>query len=354
MKVRRQVAVRAGFVAAALAAALVPLPAPAVERLYSNGVYLAIQPFLTSASNRTAFAWLDVFIAAMLLLVVVDIARGAGRNWTGIALESVGRAVTWAAAVYLVFLLGWGLNYRRVRLIDRLQFERAAVTDTSAANFAIGAATELKNLHGPAHRAGWRAAGEPGTALASSFEATLRHLRVGRAVVVGRPKRTLLDRYFSLAGVDGMTDPFFLETLVATDLLPFERPFVVAHEWSHLAGFADEGDANFVGWLACLHGETSDQYSGWLFLYGQVAAALPDRDRATVADALASGPRADLREVAARLQRQISPRVAAAGWRAYDRFLKANRVEAGAASYAQVVQLALGVRFADGWVPEFR
>jgi hypothetical protein len=43
-----------------------------------------------------------------------------------------------------------------------------------------------------------------------------------------------------------MTDPFFLETLVASDVLPFERPFLVAHEWSHLAGIADEGEANFV------------------------------------------------------------------------------------------------------------
>ena len=78
-----------------------------------------------------------------------------------------------------------------------------------------------------------------------------------------------------------MTDPYFLETLVACDLLPFERPFVVAHEWSHLAGIADEGDANFVGWLTCLRGSASHQYSGWLFLYGEVVARA--RRRATAA-----------------------------------------------------------------------
>jgi hypothetical protein len=60
--------------------------------------------------------------------------------------------------------------------------------------------------------------------------------------------------YFKAAGVEGMTDPFFLETLVAGDLLPFERPFVIAHEWSHLAGFANEGEANFLGWLTCMKG----------------------------------------------------------------------------------------------------
>ena len=54
-----------------------------------------------------------------------------------------------------------------------------------------------------------------------------------------------------------MTDPFFLETLLAPDLLDVERPFVIAHEWGHLAGFADESEANFIAWLACRRGHTA-------------------------------------------------------------------------------------------------
>src|SRR6185295_18636817 len=87
----------------------------------------------------------------------------------------------------------------------------------------------------------------------------------GGRFAVARPKRTWGDWYFRRAAVSGMTDPFFLETLIASDVLPFERPFVTAHEWSHLAGIADEGDANFVAWLACNHAAPRDQYSGWLF-----------------------------------------------------------------------------------------
>jgi hypothetical protein len=37
-----------------------------------------------------------------------------------------------------------------------------------------------------------------------------------------------------------MTDPSSPRHSVQRELLPFERPFVIAHEWSHLAGFADE------------------------------------------------------------------------------------------------------------------
>src|SRR5205085_5071164 len=102
----------------------------------------------------------------------------------------------------------------------------------------------------------------------------MRQLGASRETTVGRPKRTLLDWYFVRAGVSGMTDPFFLETLVASDLLPFERPFVIAHEWSHLAGLTDEGEANLAGWLACIAGSAADQYSGWLFMYDEAMAAV--------------------------------------------------------------------------------
>lgn len=353
----REIGIRLGLVSLAAAAAVLRVPAPAVERVYSTRAYLAIQPLLTSLSNRTAFALLDALILAVLLVVVcraVAIVRGARGSRVRASLQAGVRAVTWAAVLYLAFLLLWGLNYRRLRLIDKLEFERSAVTSDAAHGFAIRAATELKTLHEPAHRAGWSASGDPEPSLAVSFAATIRQLGVQRPVTVARPKRTLLDRYFRSAGVDGMTDPFFLETLVASDLLPFERPFVVAHEWSHLAGFAAEGDANFVGWLTCLHGSVGDQYSGWLFLYSEVVNGLPPRDRAGVAASLAPGPREDLRAVAVRVRQRVNPPLAAVGWRAYDRFLKANRVEEGARSYAQVVQLVLGARFADGWVPELR
>src|SRR5206468_10189256 len=139
-------------------------------------------------------------------------------------------------------------------------------------------------------------------------------------------KRSLLDWYIRRAAVSGMTDPFFLETLVASDVLAFERPFVTAHEWSHLAGIADEGEANFVSWLACIRGSAADRYSGWLFLYQELLSSLDRPAQTAVAARLGPGPRADLHASRERLLRNVNPRVASAGWRLYDSYLKANRV----------------------------
>jgi hypothetical protein len=66
---------------------------------------------------------------------------------------------------------------------------------------------------------------------------------------------------------------------------------------------------------------------------------------------LGPGPREDLQAIRDRFARNVSPRVSAVGWKVYDSYLKANRVESGAASYAEVVRLILGVRFTGAWTP---
>ena len=171
------------------------------------------------------------------------------------------------------------------------------------------------------------------------------------AATPGRLKRSLLGLYFRRAGVDGMVNPFGLEVIANPDLLPFERPFVAAHEWSHLAGYAQESDANFVGWLTCIHGDAPSQYSGWLFLYGELLSGL-DRDaRGRVSATLDPGPRGDLEAIAQRVRSQARPAVVALGWGVYDQYLKANGVERGTRSYTDVVRLVLGTSLGRAATP---
>jgi hypothetical protein len=349
MRSRRSVA----LVLTSIAVAMVPLPPAIVEHLYSARLYAALQPRLTSLSNRSGLPFFD----ALLLATTVAWAALAARDLT--RLDSRFRAIrhillrtiVWGAAVYLAFLLLWGFNYRRVRLVESLLFDPARVTAEAVRQAASLAADRANVLYDPARAERWPPAADVDPVLAAALNSALADLGRPNRVVVARPKRTMLDWYFRRAGVDGMTDPFFLETLIASDVLPFERPFVVAHEWAHLGGIADEGEANFAGWLATVRASPAAQYSGWLFLYRELAGSLDARDRAMLAGRLAPGPRADLEAIRDRLARNVNPRLSAVGWRVYDSYLKANRVEAGAASYAEVVRLVVGVRLASGREP---
>ena len=329
-------------------AALLPVPATIVDRWYTVPVYGTLQPVITSVSNLAPFALLDLFLgaiaAAWLTLAVRDLRRAPSRM-RGVWLIAR-RSLIWSSALYLVFLGLWGFNYRRTRLRDVLPYDAPAVTADAAAAAGRLAVDRLNTLYDRAHAAGWPAVGAVDASLERDFARAVRDAGISREVVPARPKRTVLDWYFRRAGVDGMTDPFFLETLVAGSVLPFERAFVVAHEWSHLAGITDEGEANFTAWLSCARGAPPAAYSGWLFLYGELAGAVSGTDRAALSNALAPGPRADLRAIRDRYASEVNPRVSAAGWRVYDSYLKANRVTAGAASYDEVIRLVLGTRVA--------
>jgi uncharacterized protein DUF3810 len=334
-------------VALAFAGALMPFSPALVERWYSAGVYPTLQAVLTFASNAIPIALIDVLIAAVVILLAAITIRDARAAKPRVWLWRLGRRlIVWSAALYVAFLVLWGLNYRRLPLDRRLAFDAGAVSPRSAERLAATVVERLNALHARAHAEGFGGPGAIDPALAGAFDRTARALAQDRRIVAGRPKRSALDWYFRRAGVSGMIDPFFLETLVAGDLLPFERPFVIAHEWAHLAGLADEGEANLAGWLTCLQGSTAQQYSAWLFMYSEAMAALPRRDQVAIGGRLLAGPRDDLRAIRDRVVRNLSPRLAAAGWRVYDSYLKANRIEEGARSYDQVVRLALGLKIA--------
>jgi hypothetical protein len=347
-------AFRVALVAAALAGFLAPFSPETVERYYSAGLYPFLQRFLTGVSNSVPFALFDVLSAAAVLTWTCLLARdlvARRRGFGRVVGRLIVRTTTAAAVLYLGFLIAWGFNYRRVPLMEKLRFDADAVSQAELRRLAAFAVQQLNTLWGPARADDGLSERGVSVSLPPAFARAQALLGVGRAARPARPKTSILDPYFRAAGVEGMTDPYFHETLLVSSLLPVERPFVIAHEWSHLAGFADEGEANFVAWLACMHGIEPLQYSGWLFLYREAAASLNREDRERLALALLPGPRADLQAIAARHQRDLQPLVASAGWQVYDRYLKANQVESGAASYGEVIRLVLGTKMGPGWTP---
>ena len=252
------------------------------------------------------------------------------------------------------FLAGWGLNYQRQPLREQLDYREERITRNALRALAVRTVDALNTLHHDAHAAGWPDLAATPAVLEPAFVRAQRDLAQPWTAQPARPKRSLFNFYFTRVSIDGMTGPFFLETLANGTLLPFERAATVAHEWSHLAGYADESEANFVGWLVCMRGPVSAQYSGWLSLYGTVAGALPRSERDDIVRRLGEGPRADLRAMSDRIRRYTIPAASRAGYALYDRFLKANRVEAGVRSYGEVLRLLLGTRFSEDGSPVLR
>jgi hypothetical protein len=343
------------LIAVALTAAWLPVSADVVERVYAVGLYPHLQRVVTSVTNAIPFALIDV----LLIGALASLAFGIRWCWRGARAEGRWRRagrfgfglLTAAAGLYLLFLLLWGFNYRRVSMAQRLDLQGTIASSEQVEALGIRAASELNRLHADAHREGWRDDVWRDESLRAAFRSVQRTLSDAPAAQPGRIKRTLLGPYFRWSGVDGMINPFGLEVLANPDLTPWERPFVTAHEWAHLAGYAHEAEANFVGWITCMEGSVTARYSGWMFLYWQVAGEAAPASRARMATELRPGPRADIDAIIDRLRRGEFPLLRRVSWNVYDQYLKANRVESGVRSYSEVVTLILRARFEDGWTP---
>lgn len=342
------------IVALAVTLWLIPIDPAWIDRVYTARWYLVWQSVITPVGNLVPLALFDALLIVVTLALLVRVFRRVRLAKRGRRLRALGGVVLDVAMVASVlaiwFSLGWGANYRRVPLRERLDYDRARVTPDAAREMARTVVREMNRLHPLAHARPWPESEALVAALGGAFADAQRALGQPRAAVPGRPKSTMLQPYFRWAAIDGMTDPFFLETLVNRDALAIERPFVVAHEWSHLAGFAHEAEANFLGWAICQRADTQAQYSGWLSLYWHLVSSLPAAERRAIDATLDEGPRRDLRAVVERYQRS-APQVRAVAWQVYDTYLKANRVTEGIASYDGVVTLLLGTRFTEGWIP---
>jgi hypothetical protein len=244
------------------------------------------------------------------------------------------------ALVALVFMLVWGLHDRRIPLEQSLG--APPPPSTAALVAAITEANALARTLRP----------RLGAVESLTYASVAAQLRQPMAEALaelnrptrfrpGRPKTSIiLDPFFTWAGVNGMVNPLALESIVHADLLPVERGFVLAHEWAHLAGQADEAEASAVGWLACMKGGPALAYSASLYLILEAGGALPGEARSKAFASLDAGVRSDLASIAERMSRR-QPQVQRAASRVYDEYLKANRVEDGTASYGRALTLIL-------------
>lgn len=334
-----------GSLIVAVGLAVVPVPAWMIDRFYSGEVYPAVQRVVTTLSNAIPFAVLDLLLVALVVLLghwAVRLVRVARARGAVTAVWEVFRRVVRATSIVaILFLLMWGLNYRRTSLEVSLKVTGPPLSadDLQSAILEANAlASRVRPSLAPSDAPGYE---DVARRLPGPLNAALRQLHRPPLEVPGRPKYSLvLTPYFTAAGIDGMIDPLALESVVHPDLLPVERPFVLAHEWAHLAGAADEAEASAIGWLACMNGDPGLAYSASVYLIGEAGSSLSrDRWRA-VAVHLDPGVRSDLDAIARRVEHE-QPTVQRTASRVYDTYLKANRVGDGVASYSRALTLIL-------------
>lgn len=314
---------------AALLLLLAPIPATWVEAAYSRGLYRLVQPVIATLSALVPFALFD-----LLLLGV-----GGATLW--LIARALARLATLWSVVVVAFMLTWGLNFRRVPLRESPGFDAARLTPAAVRALAERTVTTLNETRRAMPESLPDAEGMRG-ALAPHFRGASLEV-AGWRPALSRPKATLLGWYMPRIGMNGYYLSVLHEVAINPDLLPFERPYVLAHEWAHGLGHANESEAAYVGWLACDRGPAWARYSAWLRVLDYLLDDLPRTELREVLAPLDSAVRADIQARQRRQRLRFSPAMRRVNTAMQDGAAAVARVAEDQRDYDLLVQLILGL-----------
>lgn len=322
-------------IVAGAGALLVHPDAAWIERAYSDGFYPGWQHLAAAITLPLPFSLGDVVgvVAAGAMLWLLYRSIRAPRLLLS-ALALAGLMAFW-------FEASWGWNYDRAPVEARMRYDASRADAAAADALRALAIAKLNALAAPAHaritydRDDLRAAWLP----------VVRRLGDDWDPHVGRFKRSIADPFMTATGTSGFINPFTLESQLATDVLWFEEPFDLAHEWSHVAAYAREDEANYIAAVTCTRAKDPViAYSGWfeLFLY---LPPLRHYDTKTFSPLVW----ADFKALRERNAKHLNLSLSRFTWHAYGAYLKSNHVAAGVANYDEVTRLYLAIpRDAEG------
>jgi len=317
-------------------------------------------------TGRLPFSLAEFVVAAVLLAALGALVRFGLRAvrergylrkaWLSALVNVLGSA----GALYLAFLLVWGLNYARE------PFAVVAGLDASPPRIA-----ELRAVCGQlVERANALRAGLPEDdqgvmrlqgGLPGALARAERGYREAAAVYgvlgggrLGRPKPLLSSPLVSYLGITGIYFPFTAEANVNAGVPEPDLPFAISHEMAHQRGFAREDEAGYVGYLACqFHPDGDFRYSGALaasvYALNALARVDPPAHRELVRRRAPAVER-DLRALEEWSARHRG-RVARASRSVNDAYLRSQGQPEGVRSYGRMVDLLIAERRARSAAP---
>ncbi|HAV27562.1 MAG TPA: DUF3810 domain-containing protein [Lachnospiraceae bacterium] len=94
-----------------------------------------------------------------------------------------------------------------------------------------------------------------------------------------KAKPVTVSELLSYSNMTGIYSAYTIEANYNTDMTPYNIPYTMCHELSHLKGVMQENQANFCAYLACTNAEDPDiLYSGYLMAWVYCGNELYRRD----------------------------------------------------------------------------
>jgi len=330
-----------------------------IENVYSRGIFIGLRWIWDLTMGLLPIPLLYIFLFLLVFWMAGKIYRRITKQYNPFPSVWKNRIAygflnLLAAAGFIVFWFYflWGFNYNRISLERALNLNVTPLESTALkqeAELALNMAAESRReIKGAADNA----LEDP--LLPVKLESEIRINLTGILKQMGYPTPGRIRIRHMWPGdilmrfhVSGIYIPFFGEGYTAGKLTAMEKPFTLAHEMAHGLGFADEGSANFLAYLACESSENPMiQYSGrlayWSYIAGEMAV-LAKEEYSDLFQRMTPGMIADLNQIS-KNWRQYRGTLAKIGEKVNERYLQSQGIKEGLQSYNRMVVLVAAWR----------
>ena len=256
--------------------------------IYTTRIYPIIGSLLSPISGLFPFAVGDIFIALSIVWVIfypiyeIKWRKQLAKRFFFLAAKRgcypkkkvvFGRVAEYLLWVYAWFYMAWGLNYSQPNIYCRTGMKPVEVSEAKFREFAYRYADSINSLSEEFN-------GMVDDGLKNRVrDAVLKgYNEIGAKEGINAPfnqhphaKTMLFTPLSSMSGVTGSMGPFFCEFTLNGDIRPHDYPAIYAHEFAHLLGIANEGEANFYSYIVCTaSSDKAVKFSGYYHIFFHV------------------------------------------------------------------------------------
>ena len=246
---------------------------PDFAEWYSEHIYPLAVNSIGRVSGTVPFSVSEIGIYILLILFVATLIRMIARMASGKG-SKAGLFVSWISGVLLaagilafLYTVCCGINYHRRSFSEEEGIITYQYSADELKDICIWLTEEINSRADQMTRDEDRLLVLESSERDGAVEA-MHRLSEEFPTLKGyypQPKELLISEILSYQGLTGIYLPFTVEANYNGDMPAYDKLFTVCHELSHLRGFMEEQEANFVAFLACIGSERTDfQYSGYL------------------------------------------------------------------------------------------
>lgn len=326
---------------------------PGFAEWYAVHIYQKLTAVVGRVTGLAPFSIVEIGLYVLLILLPVTGVRAVVKSVRfGHGGEN---ALGWASGIFLtaslllfLYMTNCGVNYQRESFSEKSGFTAEQYTAEELRKVCLWLTEEVNSLAGQVERS------DSGTMiLTMSAEKEQDAVQAMKKLAkeypdlngyYPHPKSVCISEILSYQNLSGVYSPFTIEANFNADMIDYNIPFTLCHELSHLRGFMQEEEANFIAFLACIgSGKQDFEYSGYLMGWVYCMNALRRADAEewqAVREGLDEAVEADLRENS-RFWDSYDGAVAEVSDKVNDTYLKANGQSEGVKSYGRMVDLII-------------